>query len=51
MKTGNCGILMHIVAYIRRVAQRIRIDRVSGANHDLIRLLNKPGHDGMRTIL
>ena len=23
-------------------AQRIRIDRVSEANHDLIRLLNKP---------
>ena len=23
--------------------QRIRIDRVSVANHDLIRLLNKPG--------
>jgi adenine-specific DNA-methyltransferase len=31
--------------------ERIRIDRVSGANHDLIRLLNKPGHDGMTTIL
>jgi len=35
----------------KRNTQRIRIDRVSGANHDLIRLLNKPGHDGMRTIL
>jgi hypothetical protein len=31
--------------------ERIRIDRVSGANHDLIRLLNKPGHDGVTTIL
>jgi hypothetical protein len=35
----------------KKIAERIRIDRVSGAIHDLIRSLNKPGHDGMTTII